>query len=142
VAVSFIDRGNHQSATSQWQTLSHNVVSSTQYTSPWVGFKLTTLVVIGTDCIGTSSCKFNYYTIMTTTSPLILKESIPVYKMMKMSVSCYRPNMLIFDWVSKLREEDFYHIFPVHVQTYINLLWICGHLEISFFTVIFFYSAL
>ena len=34
-------------------------------TSPWAGFELTTLVVIGTDCIG--SCKFNYPTITTTT---------------------------------------------------------------------------
>ena len=32
------------------------------------GFKLTTLVVIGTDCLG--SCKSNYHTIMTTTSLL------------------------------------------------------------------------
>jgi hypothetical protein len=34
----------------------------------WAGFKLTTLVVIGTDCIG--SCKSNYHTIMATTAPL------------------------------------------------------------------------
>jgi hypothetical protein len=33
------------------------------YTSPWSGFELTTLVVIGTDCIG--SCKCNYHTITT-----------------------------------------------------------------------------
>jgi hypothetical protein len=33
----------------------------------WVVFELTTLVVIGTDCIG--SCKSNYHTIMTTTAP-------------------------------------------------------------------------
>jgi len=32
----------------------------------WDGFELTVLVVIGTDCI--SSCKSNYYTIMTTTA--------------------------------------------------------------------------
>jgi hypothetical protein len=32
------------------------------------GFKLTTLMVIDTDCIG--SCKSNYHTIMTTTTPL------------------------------------------------------------------------
>jgi hypothetical protein len=36
-----------------------------QYTSPWTGFELTTLVVIGTDYTG--SCKSNYHTIMTTT---------------------------------------------------------------------------
>ena len=33
----------------------------------WVGFELPTLVVIGTDCIG--SYKSNYHTIMTTASP-------------------------------------------------------------------------
>jgi hypothetical protein len=33
----------------------------------WAGFELTTLVVIGTDCIG--SCKSNYHTMTTTTSP-------------------------------------------------------------------------
>jgi hypothetical protein len=37
-----------------------------EYTSPWAWFELTTLVVIGTDCIG--SCKSNYHT--TTTAPL------------------------------------------------------------------------
>ena len=39
---------NHRPVASQWQTLSHNVVSSTP--RQWTGFKLTTLVVIGTDC--------------------------------------------------------------------------------------------
>jgi hypothetical protein len=33
----------------------------------WVGFELTTLHVIGTDCIG--SCKSNYHAITTTTVP-------------------------------------------------------------------------
>ena len=36
------------------------------------GFELTTLVVIGTDCTG--SCKSNYNTIMTTTTPHITFE--------------------------------------------------------------------
>ena len=38
-----------------------------EYTSPWAGFELTTLLVpvIGTDCIG--SCKSNYYIVTTTT---------------------------------------------------------------------------
>jgi hypothetical protein len=38
-----------------------------EYTSPWTGFRLTTLVVMGTDCTG--SCKSNYHTITTTTTP-------------------------------------------------------------------------
>ena len=36
----------------------------------WVGFELTTLVVIGTDCIG--SRKSNYYTITTMMAPSII----------------------------------------------------------------------
>jgi len=35
-----------------------------------MGFELTTLVVIGTDCIG--SCKSNYNTITTTTVPVVV----------------------------------------------------------------------
>ena len=35
----------------------------------YTGFKLITLVVIGTDCTG--SCKFSYNTITTTTAPFI-----------------------------------------------------------------------
>ena len=38
----------------------------------WEGFELTTLVVIGTDCIG--SCKSNYHTIMTTVAPIFSYE--------------------------------------------------------------------
>ena len=40
-----------------------------EYNSLWVGLELTTLVVIGTDCIG--SCKTNYHTttFMTMTAP-------------------------------------------------------------------------
>ena len=48
-------------------SLTNFITSCTEYTLPWTGFKLTTLVVIGTDCIG--SCKSNYHTIMTMTAP-------------------------------------------------------------------------
>ena len=51
----------------------------TEQTSPWAGFELRTLVVIGTDYIG--SCNFNYHTIMTimisTRSEICYK---PMYK--------------------------------------------------------------
>jgi hypothetical protein len=49
---------NHWPVASHWQTLSHNVVSSTHRHE---GFELTTLVVIGTDYTG--SCKSNYHMI-------------------------------------------------------------------------------
>ena len=42
---------NHWPVASHWQTLPHNLL----YTSPWSRFELTTLVVIGTDCIGSKS---------------------------------------------------------------------------------------
>ena len=72
---------------SHWQTWSHNVVSSTLYTSPWTGFELTTLVVIGTDCTG--SWIYNYHTQSRPQRPLmdltisnmtvVLKETGTVY---------------------------------------------------------------
>ena len=60
-----VPRENHWPTASDWQILSHNVVSSTPRLS---GIRLTTLVVIGTDCIG--SCRSNYHTIMNTTAAL------------------------------------------------------------------------
>ena len=56
---------NHWPVTSYWQTLSHKCCI--EYTSPWTGFELIILVVIGTDCTG--SCKSNYHTITTMTAP-------------------------------------------------------------------------
>ena len=56
---------NHQSAASHLQTLSHNVVSSIPRHER--GFELTTLLAIGTDCIG--SCKSIYHTITATSRP-------------------------------------------------------------------------
>jgi len=38
-----------------------------------MGFEIATLMVIGTDCIG--SCKSNYHVITTTTASLLLKEN-------------------------------------------------------------------
>ena len=62
-----------------WPSLSHCI----EYTSPWAGLKLTTLMVICTDCIG--SCKSNYHTKMTTTTLFclvcgILPKNIPVHE--------------------------------------------------------------
>jgi hypothetical protein len=54
MVVSFIGGGHHWSATSHWPILSHNVVSNTRCLS---GVRITTLVVIGTDCTG--SCKYD-----------------------------------------------------------------------------------
>ena len=47
--------------------VTHKLYHIMLYTSPWTGFELTTLVMIGTDCTG--SCKSNYHMIMIMTAP-------------------------------------------------------------------------
>ena len=47
------------------------------YTSSWSRFKLTTSVVIGTDCTG--SCKSNYHTITATTTPQNIRTKEDIY---------------------------------------------------------------
>jgi hypothetical protein len=66
-------RENHQPITSHWKTLSHNVVSNIPRLS---GFELTTLIVVGTDCIGSS--KSNYHTITATTDPFYTCKQIKI----------------------------------------------------------------
>jgi len=59
---------NHRPAASHRQTFI--TWCYIEYTSPWAGFELTTLVVIGTDCLGSN--KSNYHaitTMMTTAAP-------------------------------------------------------------------------
>ena len=60
-----VPKENHQPSASHWQT--YHTMLYIEYTSPWMGFELTTLVVIGTDCIG--NCKSNYHTITSMTPP-------------------------------------------------------------------------
>ena len=62
---------NHRPVASHWQTLSHNVVSSSHRLSRAQTHNFTLLLVIGTvltDCIG--SYKSNYHMITTMTNPL------------------------------------------------------------------------
>ena len=58
----------YQLKTSDLPQVTDKLYPITLYTLPWaMGFKFTTLVVMGTDCI--SSCTSNYHTITTTTAP-------------------------------------------------------------------------
>jgi len=61
-------RENHRPVTSKSLT---NFITKycIEYTSPWMGFKFTKLVVIGTDYIG--SYKSNYHTIRIMSTPAI-----------------------------------------------------------------------
>ena len=87
----------------------HNVVSST-----WAGFELTTLVVIGTDCI----CSFNsnYHTITTTTGPGLIVHAALRYKnkillalkqdifcLSTMSICVLRLSLFSFGWAGTLK---------------------------------------
>ena len=75
VAVSFIGGGNRRirGKPPTYRKSQTNFVTQSciEYTSQWAGFKLTTLVVIGTDCIG--SYKSKYYTV-TMVPPGSIKE--------------------------------------------------------------------
>jgi len=64
VGVSFIGGGNRRKP----PTCLKSLIMLYRRHLAWEGIELTTLVMIGTDCIG--SCKSNYHTITTTTSPL------------------------------------------------------------------------
>jgi hypothetical protein len=59
------------------------------YTSPWSRFKLTTSVMIGTNCIG--SCKSNYHIITALTIGILECKYIISHKMMYF----YTKNMLL-----------------------------------------------
>ena len=64
----FIGGGNRRKPPTCRKSLTNFITQCCiEYTSPSVGFELTALVLIGTDCTG--SCKSNYHTIMTTTAP-------------------------------------------------------------------------
>jgi hypothetical protein len=66
---------NHWPVVSHWQILSHNVVCSTPCHEQGLNSQL--LVVIGTDFTG--SCKSNYHTITTTTTPHLNWEMYAMY---------------------------------------------------------------
>ena len=72
-AMVFNTTFNNISAIS-WQLVL--LVEETHQTLPWVGWELTTLMVIGTDSIG--NCKSHYYTIATMTAPNYIISFIEV----------------------------------------------------------------
>ena len=79
--VSFIGGGNggtwRKPLTCRKSQTNFLALCCIKYTSPWVGFKLTTLVVIGTNNIG--SCNTNYHT-STTRRPLVYSTNTSVNK--------------------------------------------------------------
>jgi hypothetical protein len=92
---------NHRLVASHWQTLSHN-----EFISPWAGFELTALVMIGIGCTGSSiyNChNTNYHTIT-------------------LWLSCLTPLSTIFQY------EIFWSDMICVCFCLYNLLWICFRL--------------
>jgi hypothetical protein len=108
MVVGFIT--NHWPAVSHWQTLSHNVVSSTPRLS---GLELTTLAVMCTDFIG--SYKSNYHTI--TTAPyLILLQIFPCKNQSKIMIitSHMQKIIQIYSCLLKLSRSVQSGVLPVY----------------------------
>ena len=81
----------------------------------WVGFELTTLVMIGTDCIG--SYKSNYHTMTTTTAPstlLVIVLTSEQFFSFTMVTICYilmrRYFQTISYWCHKITADTNYRI--------------------------------
>ena len=89
---------NHWPVASHWQTLSHNVVSSTLRHERGSN----SLVVIGTDCFG--SCTSNYHTSMTTTAIVLFMLDINSNMQIKRKVYLFLKAILWLAWKSKSRQ--------------------------------------
>jgi hypothetical protein len=97
----------------------------TLYTSSWSRFKLTILVVIGTDCIG--SCKCNYHTTTTTMALHFIERKgtylcgvfcPPLFILLPFSFGHYtvRPSSIYVSWL------PFWHL-QTYVKPYSNLIY-------------------
>jgi hypothetical protein len=144
--VSFIGGGNqstrrnHRPVASQWQTLSHNVVSSIPRQEP--GFELTALVVIGTDW--TDSCKSNYNTITTTPTCFVCFCTILKISLVNQNVKifCQSPSdcFTIFQVVSPMFWNEhpcIWNLFPVcvtfrGVKCHRNKTGFCDRIKIDY----------
>jgi hypothetical protein len=66
----------------------------------WEAFELTTLVVIGIDCIG--SCKSNYQTIMTKTAPEYFRENFIFFKTAIYTISFFGLILVVYRYLTFL----------------------------------------
>ena len=100
-----------------------------EYTSPWTGFELTTLVVIGTDCTGT--CKSNYHTITTMTG-LSMDMHKNVYQSNLKKIILHRNRYIKMDIFHKYPSQAWYICFITldsgyHSEQLLNKYSITNH---------------
>jgi hypothetical protein len=90
VGVSFICEGNRSTRRKPptcCKSLTYFITCFIEYAFAWAGFELTTLVVIGTDCIG--SFKSKYHTFTTTTDPYAFIDPSYIYIYIRLKI---KPN--------------------------------------------------
>ena len=103
-----------------------------EYTSSWVVLELTTLVVIGTECIG--SCESNYHTIMTTMvlSVVVISQHLMIYTIQQSPFNKVPPtichphyhamfqmhwdNKIVVNWPSQKRPPPLIRGGPVSIR--------------------------
>ena len=91
----------------------------------WVGFELTTLVVIGTDCIG--SCKFNYHMITTTMAPSLFCKCSHFVEYTGTMYLKVKPELPLFKW----SPTQVSHINFIMNSLYYELLLFFRHFHIK-----------
>jgi hypothetical protein len=90
VGVSFICEGNRSTRRKPptcCKSLTYFITCFIEYAFAWAGFELTTLVVIGTDCIG--SFKSKYHTFTTTTDHYAFIDPSYIYIYIRLKI---KPN--------------------------------------------------
>jgi hypothetical protein len=87
-----------------------------EYTSPWAGFELTNLMVIGTDCTG--SCKSNYHviTVPKNGSPLDIKLNF-VFKTIRLYIN--QRNVKMIKWYIHDIQKGWYLFIKIVSSCYI-----------------------
>ena len=96
---------------------------TTEYISPWTGFELTTLVVIGIACTG--NCKSNYHMIMTTMAPpgklTAQIEPVQVHLIIQTDFSIKKNNKKNHIWIPPLIGTDTNVIVSMSILTSVHL---------------------
>ena len=109
-----VPRENHRPAASHWQIITLKLY---RVDLTWVGFELTTLGVIGTDCIG--SYKSNYHTIMTMMAPgeylLLVVKTDHIYMCRSFMIDLWLIRSIYIGYCSRYISMVYIHFF-VHLQ--------------------------
>ena len=89
----------------------------------WVGFELTALVVIGTDCIGSYKLNYMYHTITATTTPVFV---IGIFYFADIKyhtiLTLFYIDWIVFD-VNGHQVMNIHHLIIIRQQIFFKLWW-------------------